>query len=102
MKRIGPLVNGAWWLIITVIIMVSFFFSAVPEKLFSSCRSMWKGKKGQGECLHTLIWNGGGGEGEFHAHDVRATCFVMCVISTNRIKDTENDNELNERKRLAK
>ena len=25
MKRIGPLVNGAWWLIITVIIMVSFF-----------------------------------------------------------------------------
>ena len=36
MKKIGPLVNGTWWLIITVIIMVSFCFSAIPEKVFSS------------------------------------------------------------------
>ena len=65
MKKTGPLVNGAWWLIITVIIMVSFFSGKFLKRSLVHEDQCGVGKKGQGQCLHTLIWHGvlGGGGG---------------------------------------
>ena len=67
MKRIGPLINGSWWLIITVIIMVSIFFSVhfLKSSLIheDQCRGERRDRVNVSLYIINMEWCGGGGGG---------------------------------------